>query len=57
MEKRTNHIKLPSDFERIPNKIATGKDFDREILDNFIRAYSLLISYIIDNNALEEAHF
>ena len=31
-------------------------DADREILGNFVRACSLLVCRIIDNNALREAH-
>ncbi len=29
---------------------------DREILSNFVRAYSLLVCQIIDNNILNEAY-
>src|SRR5271154_1318995 len=83
MEKKAKRIKVPSDIERIPYKIATGEGFsgytadqwktfimiyaisimwdllgeaDQQILTNFVKACFLLITRIVNNNTLDEAH-
>ncbi|GBB90179.1 hypothetical protein RclHR1_17060003 [Rhizophagus clarus] len=52
MERRAKGIKIPTNLGRAPYKIIT----DQKILGNFVRACSLLVCRIIDNNMITEAH-
>ena len=54
MKKRAKEIKVPSDLERIPYKIATGKGFSRFIADQwktFILVYATPLMWdLLDDN-------